>query len=63
VRPEGLGKLIKIINILGSRTRDLPACSTEFYHNTSDRISSYIVFQNYCLGDNFEMSLNISRKI
>jgi hypothetical protein len=27
VRPEGLGKLIKIIHLIGSRTRDLPACS------------------------------------
>jgi hypothetical protein len=27
-RPEGLGKLIKIIHLIGSRTRDLPACST-----------------------------------
>jgi hypothetical protein len=27
VRPEGLGKLIKIINLIGSRTHDLPACS------------------------------------
>jgi hypothetical protein len=24
VRPEGLGKLIKIIRLIGSRTRDLP---------------------------------------
>jgi hypothetical protein len=24
VRPEGLGKLIKIVHLLGSRTRDLP---------------------------------------
>jgi hypothetical protein len=27
VRPEGLGKLIKIVHLLGSRTRDLPVCN------------------------------------
>jgi hypothetical protein len=26
-RPEGLGKLKKVIHLIGSRTRDLPACS------------------------------------
>jgi hypothetical protein len=26
VRPEGLVKLKKIINLIGSRTRDLPVC-------------------------------------
>jgi hypothetical protein len=26
VRPEGFGKLIKIIHLIGSRTRDLPIC-------------------------------------
>jgi hypothetical protein len=26
VRPEGLGKLQKFVNLIGSRTRDLPAC-------------------------------------
>jgi hypothetical protein len=29
VRPEGLGKLIKIIHLIGSRTRDLPVCNTD----------------------------------
>jgi hypothetical protein len=29
VRPEGLGKLKKLIHIFGSRTSDLPACSSE----------------------------------
>jgi hypothetical protein len=28
VRPEGLGKLKNFIHLIGSRTRDLPACST-----------------------------------
>jgi hypothetical protein len=28
VRPEGLGKLIKFNYLMGSRTRDLPGCST-----------------------------------
>jgi hypothetical protein len=28
VRLEGLGKLIKIIHLIGSRTRELPDCST-----------------------------------
>jgi hypothetical protein len=27
VRPEGLGKLINIIHLIGSRTRDLPVCN------------------------------------
>jgi hypothetical protein len=27
VRPEALGKLKKFINLIGSQTRDLPACS------------------------------------
>jgi hypothetical protein len=27
VRPEGLGKLIKIIHLIGSRTRDLSVCN------------------------------------
>jgi hypothetical protein len=27
VRLEGVGKLIKIFHLMGSRTRDLPACS------------------------------------
>jgi hypothetical protein len=27
VQPEGLDKLIKIFHIIGSRTRDLPACN------------------------------------
>jgi hypothetical protein len=27
VRPEGLSKLIKIIHLIGSRTRDLPVCN------------------------------------
>jgi hypothetical protein len=27
LRPQGLGKLIKIIHLIGSRNRDLPACS------------------------------------
>jgi hypothetical protein len=27
VRPEGLGKLIKIIHLIGSRSRDLPVCN------------------------------------
>jgi hypothetical protein len=27
VRPEGLGKLIKIIHLIGSRTHDLPVCN------------------------------------
>jgi hypothetical protein len=27
VRPKGLGKLIKIIHLIRSLTRDLPACS------------------------------------
>jgi hypothetical protein len=27
VRPEGLGKLKKFFHLIGSRTRDLPACS------------------------------------
>jgi hypothetical protein len=27
MRPEGLGKLIKFKYLIGSRTRDLPACS------------------------------------
>jgi hypothetical protein len=27
VRPEGLGNLIKIIHLIGSRTRDLPVCN------------------------------------
>jgi hypothetical protein len=27
VRPEGLGKLITIFHLIGSRTRDLPTCS------------------------------------
>jgi hypothetical protein len=26
VRPEGLGKLKKLTELIGSRTRDLPAC-------------------------------------
>jgi hypothetical protein len=26
VRPEGLGKLIRIIHLFGSRMRDLPVC-------------------------------------
>jgi hypothetical protein len=25
--PEGLGKLIKIIHLIGSRTRNLPVCN------------------------------------
>jgi hypothetical protein len=29
VRPEGLGKLKTIFHLIGSRTRDLPACSME----------------------------------
>jgi hypothetical protein len=28
VRPEGLGKLIKVFHFIGSRTRDLSACNT-----------------------------------
>jgi hypothetical protein len=28
VRPEGLGKLIQFIHIIGSRTRNLPTCRT-----------------------------------
>jgi hypothetical protein len=28
VRPEGLGKMKKFIHLFGSRTLDLPACST-----------------------------------
>jgi hypothetical protein len=28
VSPEGLRKLKKIIDLIGSRTRDLPACTT-----------------------------------
>jgi hypothetical protein len=28
VRPEGLGKLIKIVHLIGSRTRDLPVCNS-----------------------------------
>jgi hypothetical protein len=28
VRPEELGKLIKIIHLIGSRTRDLPVCNS-----------------------------------
>jgi hypothetical protein len=27
VRPEGLGKLKKFIHLIGSRARDVPACS------------------------------------
>jgi hypothetical protein len=27
VRPEGLGKLIKIVHLIGSGTRDLPVCN------------------------------------
>jgi hypothetical protein len=27
VRPEGLGKLKKLIHLIGAQTRDLPACS------------------------------------
>jgi hypothetical protein len=27
MRPEGLGNLIKIIHLIGSRTRDLPVCN------------------------------------
>jgi hypothetical protein len=27
VRPEGLGKLIKIFHLIGSRNRDLPVCN------------------------------------
>jgi hypothetical protein len=27
VRLEGLGELIKIIHLIGSRTRDLPVCN------------------------------------
>jgi hypothetical protein len=29
VRPEGLGKLIKIIHLMRSRTRDLPVCNDQ----------------------------------
>jgi hypothetical protein len=28
VRPEGLGKLVKIIHLIGSRTHDLPVCKS-----------------------------------
>jgi hypothetical protein len=28
MRPEGLGNLIKIIHLIGSRTRDLQVCMT-----------------------------------
>jgi hypothetical protein len=27
MRPEGLGKLIKVIHLIGSRTRDVPVCN------------------------------------
>jgi hypothetical protein len=31
MRPEGLGNLIKIINLIGSRTRDLQVCNIAPY--------------------------------
>jgi hypothetical protein len=31
MRPEGLGNLIKIFHLIGSRTRDLPVCNIAPY--------------------------------
>jgi hypothetical protein len=45
VRPEGLGKLKKFIHLIGSRTRDLPACSI---------LSSNINKPRHYLSPNFE---------
>jgi hypothetical protein len=40
LRPEGLGKLIKIIHLIGSRTGDLPVCNIAPYLvNNCDFIS------------------------
>jgi hypothetical protein len=47
VQPEGLGKLIKIIHLIGSRTRDLPVCNialTTMLHHAPGQIG-IIVFK------------------
>jgi hypothetical protein len=43
VWPEELGKLIKIIHLIGSRTRDLPVCNVriKFKKNTN-------LYTSYC---------------
>jgi hypothetical protein len=35
VRPEGVGKVIKIIHLIGSRTRDLSICNEVPYYHTN----------------------------
>jgi hypothetical protein len=47
VRPAGLGKLKKLIHIIGYRTRDLPACSTANYNIFSERPVFLIDFKKF----------------
>jgi hypothetical protein len=45
MRPEGLGNLIKIIHLIGSRTRDLPVMKGEYWPKIelTDRLASTLV--------------------
>jgi hypothetical protein len=47
VRLEGLGKLKKI-HILGTRTRDLPACSVVAQPTTLPRAPDYLFYRYTC---------------
>jgi hypothetical protein len=44
VLPEGFGKLRKFVHLIGSRTRDVPACSIVFGTHCINKISADIVF-------------------
>jgi hypothetical protein len=42
VRPKGLGKLIKIFHLIGSRTRDLPVCNIALFTNRMKHKVHYV---------------------
>jgi hypothetical protein len=45
MRPEGLGNLIKIIHLIGSRTRDLPAIQVSLLNSEKLHLSSVFALQ------------------
>jgi hypothetical protein len=54
VRLEGLGQLKKI-NVIGTRTRDLPACSTVPQPTTLQRAPAYLIVSYKLLIVNFAL--------
>jgi hypothetical protein len=41
MRPEGLGNLIKIIHLIGSRTRDLQVCNMKVAGSGPDEVNDF----------------------